>query len=176
MLILPVTGALFVLLFSALIGGGGPPGVATLVGIWVIIYAFIGAYWVLLWRSAIRWTRQRVILTILAAPAALVLGALAGTLSFQLMRGAAVELAFLVGGGVPPIAWVVATVPIWTETPRERIERLSSAGRDTVCCPVCGYNLTGLHEARCPECGSRFTLDQLVATQPERDTTTLQDE
>jgi predicted Zn-ribbon and HTH transcriptional regulator len=30
-------------------------------------------------------------------------------------------------------------------------------------CPNCGYNLTGLREARCPECGSQFTLDELFA-------------
>ena len=38
----------------------------------------------------------------------------------------------------------------------------------TILCPVCGYNLTGLREARCPECGGTFTLDQLAASQPQR--------
>lgn len=28
-------------------------------------------------------------------------------------------------------------------------------------CPACGYNMRGLTEARCPECGAEFTLDQL---------------
>jgi hypothetical protein len=28
-------------------------------------------------------------------------------------------------------------------------------------CLKCGYDLTGLREARCPECGSQYTLDQL---------------
>ena len=36
-------------------------------------------------------------------------------------------------------------------------------GIDAIACPTCGYNLTGLREARCPECGSQFTLDQLYA-------------
>ncbi|MBX2852827.1 MAG: hypothetical protein KTR15_13915 [Phycisphaeraceae bacterium] len=27
--------------------------------------------------------------------------------------------------------------------------------------PECGYNMRGLTEAKCPECGSKFTLDQL---------------
>jgi len=28
-------------------------------------------------------------------------------------------------------------------------------------CPACGYNLTGLSECRCPECGASYRLDQL---------------
>ncbi len=28
-------------------------------------------------------------------------------------------------------------------------------------CPKCGYNLSGLRECRCPECGVNYTLDQL---------------
>lgn len=79
----------------------------------------------------------------------------------------------LVGGGVVPIAWVLATVLIWRETPAERMERISAAGGDAVCCPICGYNMTGLHESRCPECGSKFTLDQLLAGQPAREQVTL---
>lgn len=28
-------------------------------------------------------------------------------------------------------------------------------------CPSCGYSMRGLYEARCPECGAEFTIDQL---------------
>jgi len=34
-----------------------------------------------------------------------------------------------------------------------------------VACPRCGYSMVGLHEARCPECGERFTLDDLIRRQ-----------
>ncbi len=37
-------------------------------------------------------------------------------------------------------------------------------------CPQCGYNMTGLTECRCPECGQRFSIDQILATVPELDT------
>lgn len=31
-------------------------------------------------------------------------------------------------------------------------------------CPGCGYNLSGLSECRCPECGKKYTLEQLWRT------------
>ena len=34
-------------------------------------------------------------------------------------------------------------------------------GRHVIPCPRCGYNLTGLREAQCPECGADFTLDEI---------------
>ncbi len=34
-----------------------------------------------------------------------------------------------------------------------------------VICPACGYSLIGLREARCPECGEQFTLDELIRRQ-----------
>ncbi len=30
-------------------------------------------------------------------------------------------------------------------------------------CPTCGYNLTGLEENRCPECGAGFNIEQILA-------------
>jgi DNA-directed RNA polymerase subunit RPC12/RpoP len=62
----------------------------------------------------------------------------------------------------------VATVIAWRESPLERATRVGAAGGSSVACPTCGYNLTGLAEARCPECGGRFTLDELFAAQPAR--------
>lgn len=167
MLILPITGAVFVLLVVLLITPvGGPPGAPRLVAFWSVIYLFVGVYWTLLWHPMVRWTRQRVIRTALAAPASiLVSGALASS-TFMLVRGATLDLTMMAGGALVPICWVVATVLIWRETARERMERLTRTNPNVIVCPVCGYNLTGLHEARCPECGSRFTLDRLLAAQP----------
>lgn len=54
------------------------------------------------------------------------------------------------------------------------IQRLALRGdqlvaNPTVLCPICRSNFSGLHEARYPECGGNFTLDELAASQPQRD-------
>jgi hypothetical protein len=36
---------------------------------------------------------------------------------------------------------------------------------EQIYCPVCSYNLTGIHSGRCPECGSLFDRDALIAAQ-----------
>jgi hypothetical protein len=69
-----------------------------------------------------------------------------------------------------PIVWVLMTVVVWRETTAERTHRLAAAGADRIVCPMCGYAMTGLREARCPECGAAYTLEQLIATQPSRET------
>lgn len=41
----------------------------------------------------------------------------------------------------------------------------NSAGEVNLNCPNCGYSMIGLNEARCPECGTQFTLDDLIRRQ-----------
>ncbi len=42
-----------------------------------------------------------------------------------------------------------------------RLTAPGSDGRVDLFCPHCDYNLTGLPENRCPECGEMFSLEQL---------------
>ena len=171
MLILPLTGAVTLLCFGALLSRG-QPGYLKVAACWLVVYAFIAIYWMLLWRDMVLWTRRRKWMTLAAFMAAVLIGACFWAAFAYLVHER--EAAFFFSGGVPPIVWVLATVLIWRETPQERMARIATLGTDSVSCPVCGYNLTGLREARCPECGASFTLDQLLAGQPARDQAILE--
>ena len=171
MLLLPCTGAVFLLLMLTVVasaGGNGPPPVARLLLMWFLLYGFVGAYWILLWRDMVAWTRRRVLLTAAATAVSLTIGATAAMLTVILSRQQVPPpVAVLFGGGTVPITWVLATVLIWRETAAERLGRLTASGMPALACPLCGYNLAGLTEARCPECGASFTLEQLVLSRPK---------
>ena len=130
--------------------------------------AFMVIYWVLLWRKSVRWTRQRVRKTFLTAAAAALAGAAIGWLVRTANSWGDDEISIYCGITAVPLLWIVGTIFYWRETPAERAQRLARAGADTLTCPHCGYNLTGLREARCPECGAQFTLNDLLASQPNR--------
>jgi hypothetical protein len=129
-----------------------------------VTWAFVAVYWVLLWHKSVRWESGRVGITVIAAIVAAVAGTIIGAICNTIERG----FGSFVGSTSAILLWLVATCFLWRESPAERAERVGAGGRDGVVCPTCGYNLTGLKEPRCPECGSQFTLDQLFASQPSR--------
>ena len=166
MLLLPCTGAVFLLLFLALVPTSGPPAVGRLLVMWAALYAFVGAYWVVLWRDMVPWNGRRVVLTALATALSLAGGFVVALACLRINRFLPLPLAVLVGGGTVPITWVLSTVLIWRETAAERLARLTAHGMPVLACPLCGYNLAGLTAARCPECGASFTLEQIVLARP----------
>ena len=168
MLLLPCTGAVFILLFMLLFGNiaSGPPPVDRLLWMWTALYLFIGVYWILLWRDMVPWNRRRVALTALATALSLSGGLAVAVLCMSIVRGLPFQIGILVGGGTVPITWVLSTVLLWRETAAERLARLTAVGMPALTCPLCGYNLAGLTQARCPECGASYTLEQLVLAQP----------
>ena len=129
----------------------------------IVCWAFVAAYWILLWRSAVRW-EGRVGTTLVAAILCALVGAVVGAMCNTIERG----FGAFAGTTSTILLWLVATCFIWRESPAERAQRLGASGRDGIVCPTCGYNLTGLKEPRCPECGTQFTLDELLASQPSR--------
>ena len=173
MLILPATGAVFILTFIAFVarsGGPGPPTLGAVAMLWAVVYAFVATYWIVLWRTTVKWTAARVRNTALAGIAALAGGAAFALAAVWVNHQVPSGIALLLGGGTVPIVWVLGTVLLWRETPTERLARMAKlTNAPTILCPVCGYNLTGLREARCPECGGSFTLDVLAASQPQRE-------
>ena len=124
----------------------------------------IGA-WVLIWRREIRWSPRRSALTIVATVGSLMLAGGFGFWIGEATRES--EAGHIFGGIVWALLWLAATAVIWRETASERIERMQRLGVHGVTCPTCGYNLTGMKEARCPECGATFTLEQLFASVAE---------
>lgn len=167
MLLLPCTGAVFLLLVLAiLVPAGGPPAVGRLLLLWFLLYAFVGAYWIILWWDMVQWNRRRVALTVAATVLSLLIGVAVALGSLALYPMLLLPPAVLIGGGTVPITWVLSTVLIWRETAAERLGRLTAHGMPVIACPLCGYNLAGLSEARCPECGASFTLEQVLLARP----------
>ena len=127
-------------------------------------WLFVGVYWILLWRKSVQWTQRRKRLTLFSAAVAALAGGVAGVAT----RFVDDDFGFFVFTAVTILTWLPVTVFIWRETPAERAER-TAGNESALSCPTCGYNLTGLTHARCPECGSTFTLDELVRNQPMRE-------
>ena len=177
MLMFPLAVLLYALVVAVVeqMGRAGPFGYRSrenlmFLAAGAITWAGVAAYWCLLWRSSIRWTPARVGGTVAAAAAAVaVAGVFSLVLASAFMNGGdTASFALFLGGVLSILLWLFATVFLWRETAAERAARVAGAGSSAVTCPTCGYNLTGLADARCPECGSRFTLDELLAAQPAR--------
>ena len=132
----------------------------------MICNAVIGCYvigsWILIWLGQIKWTGLRVGLTVAsvflaAVPAMIVFGVII------LVEDHLDEPAIIFSGMTWGVVWLGSTAFIWRETARERAGRLESLGIQAIACPRCAYNMTGLKQSICPECGTVFTLDQLFA-------------
>jgi hypothetical protein len=133
----------------------------------LITCAYMIGYWLILWRRAVVWTPERWRRTSAAAGVAAAFGIALGV-CLALAIPYDDEVGTVLGCLSATVFWIIATIVVWRETPAERAARLSRAGADALVCPSCGYNLTGLREARCPECGASFTLNELLAAQPGR--------
>lgn len=130
-----------------------------------ITWAFVGVYWYRVWRPSVPWNARRLRGTLVAVAAALGAGIALGGLGWM----ADEDVGAAIGSVTVPLAWLAAAVVAWRETDEERAARLGKLSADSVVCPKCGYSLTGLVESRCPECGTQYTLAELLASQPGRE-------
>jgi len=167
MLTLPLAGTVFLITLVPLAvttTTGGPDALVAFYT-WLATYTFVVIYWYFIWRDGIAWTRQRRDGTIIAAAT----GAGASVAAFTAIRAGLPGVdpigAVFFSGGLAPIVFVTTTVILWRETSEERAARLAARGVEVISCLACGYNLTGLKAAQCPECGAEFTLDVLLAGQ-----------
>ncbi len=127
---------------------------------------FAVIYWLLLWRDTVQWTPERSTRMVGFSFGAAVLGLGVGGVTAASIGGSDAWIpGMMLGGAVAVVAWLIATVLIWKETPAERAERVRRQGSGTVMCVKCGYNMTGLREPRCPECGTAYTVDELLKAQ-----------
>lgn len=131
----------------------------------IVTAVFVASAWLSIWRGYVRWTSWRKWGTLLVALPSVGGAALLGMIGSAQVRGPDAEFTTFIASTLGILFWLGATVLLWKETASERRERLRQSSGETLLCPKCGYNLTGLHEATCPECGSRFTLNQLFAAQ-----------
>lgn len=121
--------------------------------------------WLAVWRGQVVWNRWRRQLTFLSVLWSLGVGSTIGFALATMTNEEDVGLAF--AGLFWFVSWIPSTALVWRETARERAARLRAIAVGTVACPHCGYNMTGLHEARCPECGTQYTLNELLASAQE---------
>ena len=158
--------ALYLPVFFILEGGRLIPHDAT--ALWVtdlVCGGILVLTWVFVWRSEVSWTPRRRLLTAMSLVMAAVPAGLVVMAVLLVEPGIDEELAPIFGAMIWTPCWVGCTAIVWRETKAERGQRLKMQGIGALLCPTCGYNMMGLREAHCPECGSRFTLDQLYASQ-----------
>ena len=124
--------------------------------VWIASFTVaLAAGWALAWRGCVSWTAASLTTTVflcLAVPALCVLTFVVGEMRYW-AREVADWLVPLAAG-----SYMVITVYIWS---RRRAPVIHGASGPL--CPECGYNMTGLEQARCPECGTKYTIDELFA-------------
>lgn len=141
----------------------------------VVIMTYV--YWTAIWFGAVRWTARRRKLTVLAVLCSLLTG-----IGFVILY-VGVNNTYSMGQvswdtpnifrecQAPAIAaWLLGTTLVWRETAGERRQRMHPASQrliGAVHCPNCTYNMTGLFVTRCPECGTQYTIETLLAANIE---------
>ena len=123
---------------------------------------FLAASW-WLWN---RGPRRRTVV----APVVITIGIVAATITLGVLAEET-----LPGDGELVILGIVflaaaAIILVWLNalrhrSPRRRPLRDQQDGLPDVRCPTCDYRMVGLTESRCPECGTTYTLDELIARQ-----------
>ena len=124
------------------------------------------AVWFLLWRRAVVWDSTRrlgslgLALLFLASPLSVFWAYPFGATGL----GPLCETLCLLSPLFTFALWLAGTAWLWRDRqPHALVGRLVGVGAEGAArCPTCGYNLHGLREVRCPECGWASTVDDIV--------------
>lgn len=163
-LMLPLAVMCFIVIFAAVAGNAQREETGLIVATFATA-PIVAMYWFMLWRRSVLWSPGRIGRTIAGSIGCIVAGVCAGSFMMSLVGVRDETFGIFFGGVFATVLWLPVTVLLWKETAAERTDRIRNSAGDVVFCPRCGYNLTGLYEPRCPECGARFTLNQLYAGQ-----------
>lgn len=128
---------------------------------WLVVIVYFSA----LWGGTVNWTGDRIVKTAIATVFSLV-GGMAVLLA---MTPAGHDWALTAGTLCVPAFWVVGVVIAWRDSPDEHRTRTHASSWGLILCPKCGYDLTGLTHSKCPECGTPYTLEELLAAQTGRE-------
>ena len=159
-----IYGLLFVILDDTNITRADEVGLSVSTAIMVPLFTYC---WIMIWRGQVDWVSRRKRLTGIAFAISAAIGLLIG-LCFAAAYPREMEVGIIFGSMFWLFSWLASTAIVWRETAAERIARLGLNSNEVVVCLKCGYNLTGLREARCPECGEQYTLNELVGASLER--------
>lgn len=132
----------------------------TLLGV-VIAGAVWGAILLLIWKG-----RQRTLTAMLTGAGLLLVWFVTLALCFLWRKVNLEGEAFFIGGTV--LAGIGISIGLILAAVRSASADESANGSSrpgAVHCPSCGYSMVGLRECTCPECGKRFTVDELFAAQ-----------
>jgi len=163
-----MVGGAFAFLLTAFVLEDGYRGAWALLAAVCVGAAAFTVAWFLIWAGEVRWRPWRVVWTATLFGVSVLFGFTVGAILDSIVSFD--EPAIIVGAMAWLTLWLSGTPLVWRETRGERRERLALLGvGGSLSCPTCGYPMRGLHEAKCPECGSRFTLEQLFAALTSRD-------
>ena len=124
----------------------------------VLTCTIIGWAWSVFWRRSVNWTGDRQRRTVIVGLA----GCVFAGITYLAVGGLDREVGAVLAGMAWMVAWVMGTSLVWRDTPEEARRRRCVKAGDPLSCPSCGYDMRGLHQATCPECGTQYTLDELL--------------
>jgi len=129
----------------------------------VVCGAAIVMLWLAVWGPQVRWSGWLVGLSVLSVPAAALVPAAMLSGWSWLAGGWDREMSPLFAGVLWQGWWILLISWLWRSSRLQDVRQAAAEKQLDVPCPGCGYDLTGLQHAECPECGTSFTLEQLIA-------------